>query len=123
MLITSRTHFFHNRKDAQRLIARAGPAPIYYLAPIGRNQVVGNLAGAVSGVQTKELLQQLETMNDPIGLASKPLFLEMLKQVLGSKDLPANLDIIALYERYIDLSLNRKQELLDDPDLSLPPQK
>jgi hypothetical protein len=121
VLITSRTHFFHNRKDAQRLITRAGPAPIYYLAPISRNQVVGNVAEAVSGVQKKELLHQLETMNDPIGLASKPLFLEMLKQVLGAKNVPADLDIITLYERYIDLSLNRKQDLLDDPDLSLSP--
>ena len=88
VLVTSRTHFFHNRKDAQRLITRAGPAPIYYMAPIGRSQVVGNVAGSVSAAEGQDLLRRLETMNDPIGLASKPLFLEMLKQVLGAKDLP-----------------------------------
>jgi small GTP-binding protein len=120
VLVASRTHFFHNRKDAQRLLTRTGSAPIYYLAPIGRSQVVGNVAGSVADKDRQELLRQLETMNDPIGLASKPLFLEMLKQVLGAKDLPADLDIVNLYERYIDLSLNRKQDLLDDPDLSLP---
>jgi hypothetical protein len=121
VLVTSRTHFFHNRKDAQRLITRTGAAPIYYMAPIGRSQVVGNVAGSVSAAAGKELLRRLETMNDPIGLASKPLFLEMLKQVLEAKDLPTDLNIVALYERYIDLSLARKKDLLDDPDLSLPP--
>ncbi len=121
ILVTSRTHFFHNRKDAQRLLTRTGSAPIYYLAPIGRNQVVGNVAGSIAGTDRQELLRRLETMNDPIGLASKPLFLEMLKQVLGAKDLPTDLDIVKLYERYIDLSLNRKQDLLDDPNLSLSP--
>lgn len=120
VLVTSRTHFFHNRKDAQRLLTRTGSAPIYYLAPIGRRQVVGNVAESIVDHDRQELLRQLETMNDPIGLASKPLFLEMLKQVLGAKDLPGDLDIVKLYERYIDLSLNRKQDLLDDPDLSLP---
>jgi small GTP-binding protein len=121
VLVTSRTHFFHNRKDAQRLLTRTGSAPIYYLAPIGRSQVVGNVTESIVGADRQELLRHLETMNDPIGLASKPLFLEMLKQVLGAKDLLEDLDIVKLYERYIDLSLNRKQELLDDPELSLAP--
>jgi len=121
VLVTSRTHFFQNRNDAQRLLERANGASIYHLAPIRRDQVISNVAASIPGNPGQELLRRLQTLNDPIGLATKPLFLEMLKQILGAKDLPSDLEILTLYERYIDLSLQRKQELLDDPNLSSSP--
>ena len=74
ILITSRTHFFQNRKDAQRLLTRAGQSPVYHLAPIGRSQVIGNMVEGASRIEARELLGRLERMNDPIGLAGKPLF-------------------------------------------------
>ena len=76
-----------------------------------------------SCTEARELLGRLERMNDPIGLAGKPLFLDMLKQIMGAKELPGDLDIVTLYERCIDLSFHRKRELLDDSNLSLPPDK
>ncbi|HYM00877.1 MAG TPA: pentapeptide repeat-containing protein [Blastocatellia bacterium] len=123
MLITSRTHFFQNREDAQRLLERLGQPPTYHLAPISREEVLAHLSAGVSDVTRRQVLDRIQSMSDPIGLASKPLFLEMLKQVIASPDLPRDLDIVSLYERYIEQSLARKQELLDDPRLRTHPEE
>lgn len=123
VLVTSRTHFFENRKDAQRLLTRAGSAQTYYLAPIGRNQVIKSVADSVSNEEAQKMVRRLQTMNDPVGLATKPLFLEMLKQLVNSTELPCELDTVSLYEWYINRSLNRKSELLNDPELSLTPEE
>ena len=123
VIVTSRTYFFANRKDARRLLTRVEAAPIYHLAPIGRSQVLNNVSKGTSGVGAQQLLHRLHAMNDPIGLAGKPLFLEMLKNVLSDKDLPRELDVVALYERYIYLALHRRVEFLDERrNLSLDPE-
>lgn len=122
LLITSRTHFFENRQDAQRLMARLGDPPVYHLAPIERQEVTRHLVGTVSGEEARRLLDRVKQMSDPIGLAGKPLFLEMLKEVLSSPSLPRDLNVLVLYERYIEQALTRKSELLDDPDLLAHPQ-
>ncbi|HWT00781.1 MAG TPA: NACHT domain-containing protein [Pyrinomonadaceae bacterium] len=124
IIITSRTHFFQNKKDAQRLLLRLGKPPIYHLAPIPRKSALDNLYHTLPDEKTRqELLQRIQSMNDPIGLAGKPLFLEMLKEVLRAPDLPRDLDVVSLYERYIDQSLRRKPELLDDPNLQTEPRE
>lgn len=123
LMITSRTHFFQNRKDAQRLLERLGQPPVYHLAPISRDDVLAHLSETVSDVTRHQVLDRIESMNDPIGLASKPLFLEMLKEVIAAPDLPEDLDVVTLYERYIERSLARKRELLDDPNLRTHPKE
>lgn len=120
ILITSRTHFFQNKKDAQRLLSRLGNPPTYHLAPIPRKRALENLFQTFPDHNARqELLRRIESMNDPIGLAGKPLFLEMLKEVLRSPNLSQDLDVVTLYEQYIDQSLRRKPELLDDPKLQV----
>ena len=124
ILITSRTHFFQNKKDAQRLLERLGQPPVYHLAPIPRKSALANLSRTFPDKSKRqELLQRIQSMNDPVGLAGKPLFLEMLKEVLRSPDLPQDLDVVTLYEQYIDHSLRRKPELLDDPQLRTRPRE
>ncbi len=61
-------------------------------------------------------------MHDPIGLASKPLFLQMIRQTL--RELPENsLNEIILYKTYIKKSLRRKMELLDDDKMEILPEE
>lgn len=125
ILITSRPHFFKNRKDADRLLSRAKGA-LYYLASIDRKKVINHLCESIP-IQNRSYVYHLDKMSDPIGIASKPLFLDMLKEVLfslneeSSTNTLTDLNIITLYEKYIDKTLERKKELLDLPDLRITP--
>ena len=59
-------------------------------------------------------LNKIEDLYDPIGLAGKVLFLEMIKKTLP--ELPEDhFDELVLYETYVEGSLSRKIELLRDP--------
>jgi DNA-binding NarL/FixJ family response regulator len=122
ILVTSRTHFFANRQDSKRLMDRLGNPPTYYLAPIGRQEVIRHLTKMVSGGDAQQLLTRVRQMNDPIGLAGKPLFLDMLKDVLAGSSLPKNLDVFELYEHYIEQALARKADLLDDAEFRSDPE-
>ncbi|MGZ4973193.1 MAG: NACHT domain-containing protein [Limisphaerales bacterium] len=122
ILITSRTHFFENRQDAKRLMDRLDTPPVFHLAPIGRQEVTRHLVGSVSGDEAQQILARVHQMSDPIGLASKPLFLEMLKDLLVSPNLPKDLDALTLYEHHIEQALLRKAELLDDPEFKAIPE-
>jgi glutamate dehydrogenase/leucine dehydrogenase len=118
ILITSRKHFFQSRKDARRLLTRTGEAQIYTLAPIPRSEVIRNVTGAAADAERRQMTERFRSMHDPIGLAGKPLFLEMLKDVIVDPELPtADFDVVTLYEHYITRSLSRKLEGLDDPEL------
>jgi hypothetical protein len=119
ILITSRTHFFQNRNEAQRLLSRVAPAPVYMLAPVERGVVVRHVLEAVPVLRCREVIERLNAMNDPIGLASKPLFLDMLKEIVSDPDLPQDLDVVTLYERYLNQTLRRKAQFLDDPNIKV----
>jgi hypothetical protein len=125
ILITSRTHFFENRQEAQRLMARLGNSAVYQLAPIGRREALRStekhLALTVGAEQARERLLRIDQMNDPIGLAGKPLFLEMLKVVLSSPKIPDDLNVLDLYEGYINQSLLRNDDRLEDGDFRTNP--
>src|SRR6185295_5543619 len=114
ILITSRTHFFETG-DASRLLQRLEMPLLLQLGRIPRGQVLGHLQDATKGPQERELLQKLSQMHDPIGLGTKPLFLQMLKDTLH--ELPADLDEVSVYENYARRSLERKIEMLDDPEV------
>ena len=120
ILITSRTHFFENRKDAQRLLSRLGDPEVYQLAPIGRKEALQNLQNHLDRLfgaeQARERLSRIHQMNDPIGLACKPLFLHMLKVVLSGPEIPEDLNVHKLYEGYIQDSLEQNERRLDDGD-------
>lgn len=114
ILITSRTHFFETG-DAPRLLQRLEGPLVLQLSGIPRGQVLGYLQDAAKGPEEQELLQRMAAMHDPIGLGAKPLFLQMLKQTLH--ELPQDLDEVSVYESYARKSLQRKVDLLDDPEL------
>ncbi|MCU0289669.1 MAG: NACHT domain-containing protein, partial [Acidobacteria bacterium] len=121
VLITSRKHFFENRQQKNQLLQRIGNPQILMLAPIKRITTEEHLRKFAKGIGEEDKFNILIKRHDPIGLASKPLFLEMLKATL--KKLPnQDLDELTLYETYISLSLERKGEYLDDEKLETSPE-
>ena len=128
IIITSRTHFFQNRGDVQRLFDRLGHPVVYHLAPISRAEVINHLSKTAPSATAQEVLDRVRCMNDPIGLASKPLFLEMLEDIVADTEMATTgprqeLNVVVLYERYIHQSLKRKSRLLEDRDLVSRPEE
>lgn len=118
VLITSRTHFFESRVDAQRLMTRLGNPAVYQLAPIERHEALRNveadLARNLGPDIARDRMSRILQLNDPIGLAQKPLYLQMVKVVFSSPTIPDNLSVVELYETYINESLRRNDNRLDD---------
>ncbi len=119
VLITSRMHFFESR-DAARLLSRLDNPLVLRLARIPRHQVREHLSLGTEGEAQRALLRRIESMHDPIGLASKPLFYQMVKATLN--ELPQDPDEATIYESYVRQTLRRKCDLLDDPELSSEPE-
>jgi hypothetical protein len=125
IIITSRTDFFENQGDKKRLLQRLPPNITCYLAPIDRRTVKKHLEKSASP-DDKKKLQIIYNLHDPIELASKPLFLQMIEETLHElpeENLDKNLDEIRLYDTYIDKSLKRKIENLDDDEMRVDPNK
>lgn len=122
LLITSRTSVFDERRDQERLFQRIGNPQLLRLAPIPRRQTIAFLEHFAENQGLTDNFQRLRRLYDPIGLASKPLFLEMIQATL--EQLPSDrFDDITLYETYIEKSLRRKLDDLDDPGLDALPEE
>jgi hypothetical protein len=122
IIVTSRTHFLEKQRDKERLLQRLPAHRMCYLAPINRKSCLKYLGNSVDTSEDKQKLKNIEKMHDPIGLASKPLFLEMIRQTLS--ELPENnLNEVILYKTYIKKSLRRKMELLDDDKMEILPKE
>lgn len=120
IIVTSRTHFLEKQRDKERLLQRLPAHRMCYLAPIARKSCLQYLGNSVDTSEEKQILKNIEKMHDPIGLASKPLFLQMIRQTLS--ELPKNnLNEVILYKTYINKSLRRKIELLDDDKMEILP--
>jgi transcriptional regulator with XRE-family HTH domain len=116
VLITSRTRVFENARDQARLLDRIGSPQTILIAQISRRRRLEYLDEFAVQVGAREQLLELRRLYDPIGLAAKPLFLQMIKDTL--QDLPSqDFNEIILYETYIRKSLRRKAADLDDDDL------
>jgi hypothetical protein len=83
-----------------------------------RRQRLQYLEQFVTDDASARVLASLRNLYDPIGLAAKPLFLEMIKETL--RDLPDDMfSEMILYDTYIDKSLRTKWDLLADPGYEL----
>jgi internalin A len=115
VLITSRTHFFERRQEERRLMSRLDEPLVYTLARITRRTTEREIETTAERMGIPQVMAKLRSLHDPIGLAAKPLFLQMLKDMLH--DLPDDLDEVTLYEKYVRNSLKRKADQLDDMEL------
>jgi tRNA A37 threonylcarbamoyladenosine biosynthesis protein TsaE len=118
MLITSRTHFFENQKEKERLLDKLKSPQLLYIASIDRKTTEEHLRSYAVEIGEEQKFEKLKECHDPIGLASKPLFLEMVRVSL--KKLPEdNINEYMLYETYIQESLERKIEYLYDKNIDI----
>jgi ATPase involved in DNA replication initiation len=113
ILITSRTHFFEHSDDRQRFVEHAGNPRVLRIAPIPRQRAMENLRSHAERLGMATRVTRLKRLHDPIGLASKPLFLQMIKDALPTLDVD-HFDEVTLYEHHIHSSLKRKWHDLRD---------
>ncbi len=114
VLITSRQRVLDGSRDWKRTLDRLGHPQIMRIASGPRRQRVQYLEQFATDDASVRALASLRSLYDPIGLAAKPLFLEMIKETL--RDLPDDtFSETILYDTYINKSLRTKWELLADP--------
>jgi serine/threonine protein kinase len=115
VLVTSRQRVLDGTRDWNRTLDRLRRPLIMRVGSGSRRQRVQYLEQFATDEASARVLAKLRSLYDPIGLAAKPLFLEMIKETL--RDLPADtFSETILYDTYIDKSLRNKPELLHDPD-------
>jgi FixJ family two-component response regulator len=116
LLITSRKHFFELQTEKKRLLSRIGNPQLLHLTPINRKTTENYLKEYAQRIGAGDKFSKLKQCHDPIDIASKPLFLDMVQTSL--KDLPeGDFSEFILYETYIQKSLERKIEFLEDRGL------
>ena len=114
VLVTSRQRVLDGSRDWKRTLDRLGQPQIMRIASGPRRQRVQYLEQFATDDASVRVLASLRSLYDPIGLAAKPLFLEMIKETL--RDLPDDtFSETILYDTYINKSLRTKWELLADP--------
>jgi hypothetical protein len=114
VLVTSRQRVLDGSRDWRRILDRLRQPQVIRIAPGPRRQRVQYLEQFATDEASARVLANLRSLYDPIGLAAKPLFLEMIKETL--RDLPPDsFSETILYDTYIDKSLLTKWDLLFDP--------
>jgi MinD-like ATPase involved in chromosome partitioning or flagellar assembly len=114
VLVTSRQRVLDGSRDWKRILDRLGQPLLMRIASGPRRQRVQYLEQFATDEASARVLATLRSLYDPIGLAAKPLFLEMIKETL--RDLPDDtFSETVLYDTYINKSLRTKWELLVDP--------
>jgi len=117
VLITSRKHFFDTQREKSRLLERIGNPDIFHLVPIEKQVTRNHLKTYAHGIGKTDQFMKIQHLHDPVGLAQKPLFLQMIKETL--EDLPESeaIDEMVLYDTYSRRCLRRKIQLLEDSQL------
>jgi DNA-binding GntR family transcriptional regulator len=113
LLVTSRTHFFESTRMQERFLEQLGQPEVVRLAPLQLSNRIGYLHAYAEREGLTGKFEQIRRLYDPIGLAAKPLFLQLIKETL--EWLPDDhFDEIILYETSVRNSLERKSEMLED---------
>ena len=118
VLVTSRPHFFSSGPDRERFYDRLRRPHVIRMGQPDRRDTVIHLRAYAESLALAPKLNKIKELYDPIGLAGKVLFLEMIKKTLP--DLPEDrFDEVILYRTYVEGSLLRKVELLRDPCMTI----
>ena len=114
VVIASRPHFFSSGPDRERFYDRLRRPHVFRMGQPDRRDTIAHLRAYADSLALAAKLNKIKDLYDPIGLAGKVLFLEMIKTSLP--DLPEDqFDELVLYETYVKGALRRKVELLRDP--------
>ncbi|GIF21944.1 hypothetical protein Ate02nite_46740 [Paractinoplanes tereljensis] len=120
VLITSRSHVFGAAEVQRAVLERIERPPVFRLAPIERAEVISALRQGAADRQLRQIVDRLQELHDPVGLATKPLYYEMIREMLPRLS-GSEFDEHLLYESYVANSLHRKLELLEDERLLVRP--
>jgi NACHT domain/Pentapeptide repeats (8 copies) len=116
LLVTSRTHFFETGREQARFLEQLEDPQVVRLVPIRRSTTNEHLDAYARRHRLSAKLQRMRCLYDPIGLAAKPLYLQMMKETLPV--LPNDhFDEIVLYDTNVRDSLKRKAKLLEDKNM------
>ena len=100
VLVTSRPHFFASNADRERFYDRLRRPHVFRMGQPDRRDTVAHLRTYADSLDLAPKLHKIEDLYDPIGLAGKVLFLEMIKKTLP--ELPEDhFDELVLYETYV----------------------
>jgi len=113
LLVTSRTHYFETSRMQRRFFEQLGAPGVARLAPLPLNERIEHLQAYAEQHDLSGKFERIRRLYDPIGLAGKPLFLQMIKETLPT--LPdEDFDELVLYDASVRDSLERKAEMLED---------
>ncbi len=116
LLATSRDQCVESPRVRRRLHEALGEPEVFRLTSVPRTETIAFLGRKAEQMGEGEKFSRLRGLYDPVGLASKPLFLQMITASLGT--LPDHdFSVGALYSTYVRAALDRKIELLKDRDL------
>lgn len=120
IVLTCRSTFFDGLVDRTYLMDRLDNPHIIRLKSLDRWDVIDKLESLANSPDQKTRLDSIRLMHDPVGLATKPLFLKMISEtVWDSKVVLA--DEVALYDEYVAKCLRRKCDLLEHDDIRVKP--
>ena len=115
VLVTSRQRVLDGARDWNRTLDRLRHPAILRVATGPRQERLRYLEQFATDDRQARVLANLRDLYDPIGLAAKPLFLQMIKDTLT--ELPDDeLNELILYDTYVRESLQKKISLLAAPD-------
>jgi hypothetical protein len=111
VLVTTRQRVLDGTRDWERTLDRLRDPTIVRITSVSRQERVRYLERFATEERASRILANLRDLHDPIGLAAKPLFLQMIKETLA--ELPDDdFSEPILYETYIGKSLRTKIPLL-----------
>lgn len=111
IIVTSRGRAFDVGRNRERVLDRLGQPQILQFSPVPRADRIRYLEGFIDDPTGEQRLATLRDLYDPIGLAAKPLFLQMIRETLT--DLPeGEFSELILYRTYVRKSLSRKIKYL-----------
>ncbi len=119
IIITSRKPFFQEHfQNNSWLYEKLNYPEIHQIAPISYKKKISYLEKNISKYDRAKL-NKLKELHDPLGLASKALFLQMVKETIS--DLPEdNINEVTIYENYINKTIRRKETLIEKSELQQP---
>jgi hypothetical protein len=113
LIVTSRTHYFETSRTQRRFFEQLGEPRVARLAPLPLSERIEHLQAYAEQHDLSGKFERIRRLYDPIGLAGKPLFLQMIKETLPT--LPdEDFDELVLYDASVRDSLERKAEMLED---------
>ena len=110
LLVTSRKMVIYSDKVHERILDMLQQPEVWHIAPLRREDGFAFLDFFADTPERRSRLRRLQQTHDLMGLATKPLFLDMLRVQMDKADQNSirKLDNVEIYQDYAKEILNRK---------------